>query len=356
MTSPFSMLNLFGPIGGRGGTRPSTLRDVPWRARLHPRRNTFSPLLLLALLHLAACNRATQPALPDQPLAVTISLSTNTIHVGDVVTATLRAHHPAGGELRLPEPGNGKDLVVRDRQTETAPLPNNRARTDVTYRLTSFRVGEHVLATGRVECALSDGQVLDVPYPFANLTVETTLTDPETVLRDIKGPARWPGTWPRWTWGLFLVALLALLGGLLARFILRRPPEAAPRTPPKPPHEVALEALRALLAKGWIESDQAEPFYVELSAIVRRYIEERFALRAPERTTEEFIREAAASRRLTDAHQELVRAFLEQSDLVKFARHRPARDDMHAAHAAAERLVVETMPQTQPTPSREEAA
>ncbi|MCZ7592481.1 MAG: hypothetical protein M5U15_10150 [Kiritimatiellae bacterium] len=67
-------------------------------------------------------------------------------------------------------------------------------------------------------------------------------------------------------------------------------------------------------------------------------------MRASEQTTEEFIRAATTSRLLQLEHQQLVIAFLEQSDLVKFARHQPAQTDMEAALAAAERLVLETRP------------
>jgi hypothetical protein len=106
-----------------------------------------------------------------------------------------------------------------------------------------------------------------------------------------------------------------------------------------------LAALQILLAKKWIEQENIEPFYIELSTIARSYIEARFNLRAPELTTEEFIRETASSHHLSLDHQQLTGAFLEQCDLVKFAKHRPAQSDMRAAYSAAERLVRETIPE-----------
>ncbi|HEY6000135.1 MAG TPA: hypothetical protein VI078_12675, partial [bacterium] len=109
------------------------------------------------------------------------------------------------------------------------------------------------------------------------------------------------------------------------------------------PHEAALRALAALRARAAGGPD-AEVWYRELSDVVRRYLEDRFALRAPERTTEELIREAAVSGQLKPAHQELVRLFLAHCDLVKFARHRPSSEDASRALAAAERLVRETAP------------
>jgi YD repeat-containing protein len=276
-----------------------------------------------------------------------MELSTNVIRVGDAVTAVVKVYHPPDGKLEIPELERGKEIVVRDRRWETLAHSEDRAETQVTYDLTSFRVGEHVVATGTVQCTLSEDEVLESPFPISVITVESTLAGEDMPPRDIKGPVSWPGTVPRWVWGLALVALIALVASILLVRFLSQPRTILQQAPPPPPHEVALRALRALMKKGWIESEDVEPFYVELSGIVRRYIEDRFQLRAPEQTTEEFIREATTSNVLSMDHQQLTRDFLEQSDLVKFARHRPAKDDMKAAYDAAERLVRETIPQVE---------
>ncbi len=62
-----------------------------------------------------------------------------------------------------------------------------------------------------------------------------------------------------------------------------------------------------------------ESFFVAISAIVRRYLEDRFDLRAPELTTEEFLALAGSASSLSHDHQHLLRDFLRQADLVKFA-------------------------------------
>ena len=113
---------------------------------------------------------------------------------------------------------------------------------------------------------------------------------------------------------------------------------------PIDPYQLAIPALQKLLGPGWIESGHIGPFYVELSGIVRAYLENRYELHAPEQTTEEFIREAGASGLLSPEHRRLVIDFLTQCDLVKFARAEPSSSDMHEAFNAAERLVRETRP------------
>lgn len=300
----------------------------------------------LALL-LSACERA--PVLPvdKEPLSVFVTLSTNSISVGDQFFAAVVVDHPANADVQLPEPGRDKEVVVRDRQWTTDALTEERARTTVRYTLTSFRLGDHILTTGQVHCALSGGEDLEIPFPFTTFTVESTLSSDDEVMRDIKGLAAWPRAIPRWVRAFLIVIIIALVAALILKRFLDKPRTIIRQPPPPPAHETALLALQRLRDSGWIEEGNIGPFYVEVSSIVRRYIEDRFQLRAQEQTTEEFIRAATASRCLSPNHQQLTRDFLELSDLVKFARHEPANEDMQAALQAAEQIVRETIPYTE---------
>ncbi len=306
----------------------------------------------LFLILLTSCHREARP-LPTTtgPLHLSVVLSTNVIHVGDLVSVQLNATHPAGAKLQLPELARGKAVIVRDQRAGEKAAGKDLAQTTVRWVITSFEVGTHTLSTGTVAYAKADGGLVTQPFPAAQFQVNTMLAGPDTPRRDIKGLASWPGAFPRWITGLLVVAGLALVAAFVVGRFLSRPRTILEYPPPPPPYEVALKALRDLLTRGWIETENVEPFYVELSRIVRQYIEDRFRLRAPERTTEEFIREAANSRLLSSEHQQLTRDFLEQSDRVKFARHRPAQTDMKNGYAAAERLVRETTPPPSPPPT-----
>src|SRR5262249_4590664 len=108
--------------------------------------------------------------------------------------------------------------------------------------------------------------------------------------------------------------------------------------------EDALARLAALEAGGLPAPEAADSWYVEISAIVRRYLEDRFALRAPELTTEEFLARAGDSARLALAHRALLRSFLERCDRVKFAAYRPPESESREVIAAARRFLEETRP------------
>jgi hypothetical protein len=71
-------------------------------------------------------------------------------------------------------------------------------------------------------------------------------------------------------------------------------------------------------------------------------VEDRFELRAPELTTEEFLNSVGQSPDFSRDHQQLLREFLRQADLVKFAGVRPAEDDIQRSIDSARRFIEET--------------
>ena len=101
---------------------------------------------------------------------------------------------------------------------------------------------------------------------------------------------------------------------------------------------------RALLESQARVLDDAEvdAWFVELSAIVRRYLEGRYQVRAPELTTEEFLQEARRAAGLSAEHRDLLTAFLERCDRVKFAGYRPDAEESLATLKAARAFVEDT--------------
>jgi len=130
-----------------------------------------------------------------------------------------------------------------------------------------------------------------------------------------------------------------ILLGLLIWWLVRRSRKVV--VPPIPPaHARARQKLREALAL----IGQPKPFCVLVSDTIRWYLEERFNFRAPERTTEEFLRELAATDRLSSDQKAGLGRFLESCDLVKFAKYEPGRNELTELHGAALRLIDETEP------------
>ena len=153
-------------------------------------------------------------------------------------------------------------------------------------------------------------------------------------IRDIKGFVPVPLGW--W-WLVIVLALLVIAAVSIWLWKRKKPTTATEIVVPPTALEIAIEALRQLQE----DNPPVEQFFIRLSNIVRQYLEARFALHAPERTTEEFLCEVSQNRTLSEAHKELLGAFLQECDLVKFARHQPDAADRQRAFRAAERFLRE---------------
>ncbi len=119
--------------------------------------------------------------------------------------------------------------------------------------------------------------------------------------------------------------------------------------------DIAIGRLDGLERRGFPGADEADEWYVELSSIVRRYLEDRHGVRAPELTTEEFLRAAGSSGELSADHRELLTGFLAQCDRVKFAAYVPGESESREAFEAARRFLLETRLRPEEAPEESES-
>ena len=75
---------------------------------------------------------------------------------------------------------------------------------------------------------------------------------------------------------------------------------------------------------------------------MRHYIEDRFGVRSPEQTTEEFLAEMAAKPFLDSSLRRMVKTFMIHCDLVKFAKFGPTKEEILESFDSARHLVDET--------------
>lgn len=154
-----------------------------------------------------------------------------------------------------------------------------------------------------------------------------------------------------WPWAVAAGAVVVLS---LFVWWLRRPrARSFASEVASPPHVRALRELQRLRDSARSTPAQVDAFYVATSQVLRDYVEERFAVRAPERTTEEFLRElelggdtgaAGGASDLLRGHRGELARFLLQCDMVKFARHLPAESEHLATWESAVAFVEATRP------------
>jgi hypothetical protein len=157
-------------------------------------------------------------------------------------------------------------------------------------------------------------------------------------IRDIKPPIEISSGWEWLWWTLGTLAVLAIL--FFAWKLWKKHRSQIPIVPPIPAHVRAKQKLEAALAL----ISQPKEFCILVSDTIRLYLEEQFTFRAPERTTEEFLRDLGGTDLLAGEQKESLGQFLESCDLVKFAKYEPGENELRELHGSALKLVEETEP------------
>ena len=166
--------------------------------------------------------------------------------------------------------------------------------------------------------------------------VTNSIAPAATDIRDIKPPVEISSGWNLLWWTLAVAALVIALR--IAWVLWQKRRSQVPIEPPIPAHVRAKQKLEEALAL----ISQPKPFVIAVSDTARVYLEERFSFRAPERTTEEFLRELNATDLLVNEQKESLGQFLESCDLVKFAKYEPGENELRGLHSSAVKLVEET--------------
>ena len=316
-------------------------------------------LMAAALLGLGACVKPPAPAaarrpavsreFKNGPLTLTLTLDRQRLTVAEHLHLELRAEADESYSLRLAKLPDLPGLSVVS-SSQSPPEMGGEGKVRVNFRLLldPQAPGEWRLPALTIEAWGQGGApVATVSSEPVTVRVDSLLAPGEqgVKLADIAPPVLPPlSSW-------LLAGLgVAMAGLLLAGFWSLRRWRRRSKLPPPflPPHLAAYRALDELLAADLLGRGEGQVFYDRLSGILRRYIEARFGLKAPERTTEEFLlelREVRGGPMAEPANARLLAEFLAGCDLVKFANRLPSRPEAEAALELCRRFVGQTEPQ-----------
>ncbi|MEO5360312.1 MAG: hypothetical protein H7843_07660 [Nitrospirota bacterium] len=270
------------------------------------------------------------------PDNVTVSVFKNTVAIGERFLYSIAVKNAKDVEFPVPDADN---LTLVKSTLVTRGLFNNEYT--MQYVMRGFVPGEYVLSGYRVKYKVA-GISKEQDVPPVNVTIHSTLFDNDTLeIAGIKGPEEDTGR--RNLYFIIAAALLtAAVAALIYYLVKRRKGKKALPPPPRRAHETAYEALQRLKEKNLDKSGLIKEYFTELSSIVRYYIEDRFKLKAPEMTTEEFLFMVRGSEELSGAHKELLKDFLNRSDMVKFAKYGPSFDEIQGSFISARKFIDET--------------
>ena len=267
--------------------------------------------------------RAVLTVSPEHPyLADTVTLILD-VTCPDDVSVTFPPFGEKIGELDI------IDMTTTNRQLVLTATPQRTGKTPI-WAMT-IRCGE---------------QRIDLPATELDIAAKI---DIENVSLDDIGLIAEPiPQSTRYIYAIIIILILIVLI-LLWLFYRRKGTEWPMKIHPLSAQEIALRRLAELLESRKHESD-VKGFFVELSDIVRWYVEQLTSIRAPELTTEEFLNKIARPEnqpwrnreqqpiRFAGSLETLV-PFLESADIVKFAKHVPTHDEIMLAFRRAEGII-----------------
>jgi hypothetical protein len=267
------------------------------------------------------------------PLTVHVRADKAKMTIAETVLLELEAVIEPGYEVQMPKVDKVLEsfgIVDWDNLGDKLD-PNNRVVSTYRYRLEPFLSGTYPIPAFTFEfydVNSPEDKKYELTTEPVNIEVTSLLGEQRAELKiaDIEDVMEMPKQKSyAWVWMLGVIVLAAAVG--LWLYLRRKRVKELVRIF-KPAHELAYERLRALVNEDLVGAGRIKEFYERISDILRHYIEHRFNLRAPERTTEEFLAELANTEVLPAAEKQRLGEFLQHCDLVKFAKHHPTTEQI----------------------------
>ncbi len=312
------------------------------------RKTHCMPIVMLCLMLFLSCsnNKPDPDSSPEEksagihesiergPARVTLDVDKKEISIAERINLTIGVDIGEDYEVEMPAFGDKLEQfgIVDYHTTQPELKDNSRKLVSRSYILEPFLSGDYKISPMKIAFFRKDEKDNGVHYvetPEIIIRVKSLLPDDmgNMKLNEIIHPLPYPRSYTVWIWSTAGIVLVALLAGGIFLHRKRLTARAASEIRLKA-HEIAYNELRALVDENLIEKGDIKEFYHRLSAIVRRYIENRFGLRAPEQTTEEFLSGLEYASGFPSQYKPLLKNFLKHSDLVKFARFQPDDEDI----------------------------
>jgi hypothetical protein len=286
-----------------------------------------------------------------QEVTVSARLDSSRALIGDQVTLHLKVEKAAGTRVSFPHYADtlsGKIEIIRKSRIDTTIASDGRTVLNQDLLITVFDTG--LVEIPAQAFAFQNGQIKDtlltqpVALQIRSLPVDTTI-------RDIKANMRMPVN-AQEVFPYFLALIgLALLIIAIVYFVKKlRKKEIRPAriVPSEPAEVIALRELEHLrVEKPWIQKP-VKTYYINLTDILRHYLERRYHIMALEQTTDEILKDLKKIGSTANSLEKLA-SILKLADFVKFAKLIP--DDVENALQVEEAIVFvkNTMPVAEAT-------
>ena len=277
------------------------------------------------------------------PVKVTVEVSPAKPRLSDLPQLRLTIRAEKG--VRIDKPPFGQafgEFLIRDFHEPLSSVDGNLEITRQVYVLEPTQSGKLTIApivvTFNDDRPQGDHRQHSIETDAITVDVSTVLDSDAPSLANLR-PNSEPVELPSPSnlfWGWFVGSTLATATGAWIFWRIRH--RSGMREAELTAQELAWLELEQLVCADLSRTDITR-CYVELTGVVRRYIERSTGIHAPEQTTEEFVHEIASYNHYADAEQQRLRDFLQSADLVKFAGYQPLDSDIEGSFERAKRFI-----------------
>jgi hypothetical protein len=265
--------------------------------------------------------------------------------VSDTIKFTLSVLYVPSVTIHMPEIGEEiAGLRIVDFGQEGPEHVDSHMVYRKWYKLHADIAGTYIIPEMVVSCAGPDVEKRQVRTPKIFLEIKDDAAEPESKKPEdiigIKPLEVVPRSMkPFIIAGAATAIVLAIVLGLYLYMRERRKTRVVVR---KPAHVLAFEELGLLQKEKLIEKGRIKEHYFRLSDIFRKYLENRFCIPAVESTTQELVSEIKKLEAMDETVKSDTRQFLNHSDMVKFAKHIPAVEEIKRNHGSVIGIINKT--------------
>lgn len=284
-----------------------------------------------------------------QDIDLQAELDTTSIRLGEQtevkVKVSVKVNEGQRVQLPFKEFGTKGMVEILAQSPIDTSIENGNTILTTNLKITSFDSGAHRLPL--IVMSEKDNNVQLDTFWTPELQVALVPVDTSQVFRPIKGQLSAPVRAK--TIMFWVIVALLVIGSALGLYFYfnkkgKEEVEIVDAGPVRPAHEIALEQLEVLDGQKLWQAGQVKPYYIQLTDIIRNYLEGQFRLPAMESTTDEIML-GVRSTSISDKAKMNLRELLELSDLVKFAKMQPGMDEHTKSMGYAREFVVNTKPE-----------
>jgi hypothetical protein len=295
-----------------------------------------------------------EPGIPPQRRPeVRLEVEPRSGSIGDPISWKVSVRRRVGDRVHLSSGADFGPFEIQSKRRESGAAEDGWVVETLEVTLVAFETGEHELPAQTLTAVDDRGRIARLETPAATVEIRSLLAnEPNPELKPDSGPgvAVYEKDYTLlYVLGAVAAALVIALLTLLGRWLWsrRRPRRGPPPAPPRPPEEIALEKLYRLRDAGYLRQNLRKEFHVLLSEAFREYLGNRYGFYALESASEEILALLREGR--VEPGSELygrIEELLQETDLVKFAKHVPDDEDSERMLDQAIGLVSATTPRS----------